>query len=94
VRQIVAGAAIGVLAAVAAFAVVAIVGAVDAVLADVTLRGASLSVSAGVPTAQLLAHWWVFPVSILFSMVALAAGVSGVLFLCPFFVLVVGLTPV
>ena len=42
---------------------------------------------------QFLAHWWVFPTSILFSTVALASGVSGALFFSPFFMLVVGLTP-
>ena len=45
------------------------------------------------PTTQFLAHWWVFPASILFSTVALSAGVSGALFFSPFFMLVVGLTP-
>ncbi|MUV88539.1 TSUP family transporter [Halapricum sp. CBA1109] len=44
-------------------------------------------------TAQFVNHWWVFPVSILFSAVALASGVSGALFFSPFFMLVVGLTP-
>jgi len=42
---------------------------------------------------QFLAHWWVFPASVAFSFVALAAGVSGALFFSPFFMLVVGLTP-
>ena len=45
------------------------------------------------PMAQFLAHWWVFPASILFSTIALSAGVSGALFFSPFFMLVVGLTP-
>ncbi|MFB6222150.1 MAG: sulfite exporter TauE/SafE family protein [Haloarcula sp.] len=45
------------------------------------------------PMDQFLAHWWVFPTSILFSMIALASGVSGALFFSPFFMLVVGLTP-
>jgi uncharacterized membrane protein YfcA len=44
-------------------------------------------------TDQIAAHWWVFPASILFSAVALAAGVSGALFFSPFFMLVVGLEP-
>ncbi|MEF8882375.1 MAG: sulfite exporter TauE/SafE family protein [Halapricum sp.] len=44
-------------------------------------------------TTQFVAHWWVFPASILFSAVALASGVSGALFFSPFFMLVVGLTP-
>jgi len=45
------------------------------------------------PMAQFLAHWWVFPVSIVFATVALSSGVSGALFFSPFFMLVVGLTP-
>jgi len=42
---------------------------------------------------EFLGHWWVFPASVLFAFVALAAGVSGALFFSPFFMLVVGLTP-
>ena len=38
--------------------------------------------------------WWVFPTSIVFSTVAIGSGVSGALFFSPFFMLVVGLTPV
>jgi uncharacterized membrane protein YfcA len=38
--------------------------------------------------------WWVFPASIGFSTVAIGSGVSGALFFSPFFMLVVGLTPV
>ena len=53
----------------------------------------SFPVPAGFPVDQFLAHWWVFPASILFSMVALASGVSGALFFSPFFLLVVGLQP-
>lgn len=45
------------------------------------------------PTAQFLAHWWVFPASVLFALVALASGVSGALFFSPFFMLGVGLPP-
>ena len=41
---------------------------------------------------EFVAHWWVFPASVVFSLVALAAGVSGALFFSPFFMLVVGLT--
>ncbi|MFB6250804.1 MAG: sulfite exporter TauE/SafE family protein [Halobellus sp.] len=48
---------------------------------------------AGFPMAQFLAHWWVFPASVLFSLVALASGVSGALFFSPFFMLIVGLSP-
>lgn len=41
-----------------------------------------------------LEFWWVFPTSIVFSTVAIGSGVSGALFFSPFFMLVVGLTPV
>ncbi|MDZ7688548.1 MAG: sulfite exporter TauE/SafE family protein [Halobacteriales archaeon] len=41
---------------------------------------------------NFVAHWWVFPASVVFSLVALSAGVSGALFFSPFFMLVVGLT--
>ena len=44
-------------------------------------------------TEQFISHWWIFPAAILFSTVALAAGVSGALFFTPFFLLGVGLTP-
>lgn len=53
----------------------------------------ALPAASGFPTEPFLAHWWVFPASILFSAVALASGVSGALFFSPFFLLVVGLTP-
>lgn len=42
---------------------------------------------------QFVAQWWVFPASVIFAMVAMAAGVSGALFFSPFFMLVVGLSP-
>jgi len=58
----------------------------------VAITGQLPSVAA-FPTEQFLAHWWVFPASIVFSTVALAAGVSGALFFSPFFMLGVGLTP-
>jgi uncharacterized membrane protein YfcA len=61
-------------------------GSVAAVLQSVPLV-------AGFPVEQFLAHWWVFPASILFSLVALSSGVSGALFFSPFFMLVVGLSP-
>ncbi len=51
------------------------------------------SLLAGFPVDQFLAHWWVFPASVLFSLIALASGVSGALFFSPFFMLGVGLTP-
>ena len=50
------------------------------------------SVFEGFTVEEFLAHWWVFPASVVFSLVALAAGVSGALFFSPFFMLVVGLT--
>jgi uncharacterized membrane protein YfcA len=52
-----------------------------------------LSAVGSFPLDQFLAHWWVFPVSVVFATVALSAGVSGALFFSPFFMLVVGLTP-
>jgi uncharacterized membrane protein YfcA len=52
-----------------------------------------LPIPAGFPVDQFLAHWWVFPASILFSVIALASGVSGALFFSPFFMLIVGLSP-
>jgi hypothetical protein len=57
-------------------------GVVDALLQ-------SLPPLAGFPVDRFVAHWWVFPASVLFSLVALSSGVSGALF----FMLVVGLTP-
>jgi uncharacterized membrane protein YfcA len=75
------------------------VAAVVAVVGFVALVGTAAAAEggAGAPTAftldRFFAHWWVFPASILFSMVALAAGVSGALFFSPFFMLGVGLAP-
>lgn len=57
------------------------------------VAGAASSIAPAFATGQFLAHWWVFPVSIVFSLVALSSGVSGALFFSPFFMLVVGLTP-
>jgi len=37
--------------------------------------------------------WWVLPVAVVISTVALSTGVSGALFFSPFFLLVVGLEP-
>ena len=37
--------------------------------------------------------WWILPVSVVFSTVAIGTGVSGALFFSPFFMLVVGLAP-
>lgn len=53
----------------------------------------SLPVPAGLPIEQFLVHWWVFPASVIFAMVALSSGISGALFFSPFFMLVVGLSP-
>ncbi len=41
-----------------------------------------------------LTLWWIFPAAVLFSTVAIGSGVSGALFFSPFFMLVVGLSPV
>ena len=60
---------------------------------DVAAATVLQSLPAGFPVDEFLTHWWVFPASILFSMVALASGVSGALFFSPFFMLVVGLSP-
>jgi len=68
-----------------------LVGAADSSLAGPVLQ--TLPFPAGFPVDRFLAHWWVFPASILFSLVALASGVSGALFFSPFFMLVVGLSP-
>ena len=38
--------------------------------------------------------WWILSPSVLFSTIAVGSGVSGALFFSPFFMLVVGLTPV
>src|SRR6056297_3092983 len=63
-------------------------------MAGVVGGGVTLqSLLAGFPVDQFLAHWWVFPAAILFSLVALSSGVSGALFFSPFFMLVVGLSP-
>lgn len=40
---------------------------------------------------QVLSLWWVFPVAVAISSVALSTGISGALFFSPFFLLVVGL---
>ncbi|WP_255152760.1 sulfite exporter TauE/SafE family protein [Halorarius halobius] len=59
----------------------------------VAITAQSLPIPTGFPVDKFLAHWWVFPASILFAMVALASGVSGALFFSPFFMLIVGLSP-
>ena len=64
-----------------------------AAAAAMAVVSGQVSALAGFPTAQFLAHWWVFPASVVFSTVALSSGVSGALFFSPFFMLVVGLTP-
>jgi len=76
--------------------VVAVAASVPAEAATLPLESPAprtLPVPAGFPVERFLAHWWVFPASILFSMVALASGVSGALFFSPFFMLIVGLSP-
>ena len=70
-----------------------VVGVADAAALAPAVPLQVVSIPAGFRVDQFLAHWWVFPVSILFSMVALASGVSGALFFSPFFMLVVGLSP-
>lgn len=45
------------------------------------------------PMEKFVTHWWVFPASMVFALIALASGVSGALFFSPFFMLVVGLSP-
>jgi len=80
----------------AVFLVGVAVVAAPAEAATLSLRPPALQglpVPAGFPVDRFLAHWWVFPASILFSLVALASGVSGALFFSPFFMLVVGLSP-
>ncbi|MFB6219120.1 MAG: sulfite exporter TauE/SafE family protein, partial [Halobacteriaceae archaeon] len=75
--------------------------AVHPSLADATVGAAALRLDAFAPVAAVLPFdvagvlefWWVFPASVLFSTVALAAGVSGALFFSPFFMFGVGLTP-
>ncbi len=42
---------------------------------------------------QVASVWYVFPVAVLFSTIALSSGISGALFFSPFFLLVVGLAP-
>jgi len=66
---------------------------VDSLRASVPAALQSIPVPAGFPVDRFLAHWWVFPASILFSAVALGSGVSGALFFSPFFILAVGLPP-
>lgn len=77
---------------------VSVFGLLDVQLLGETVRLGSvvlqsLPLPADFPVEQFLAHWWVFPASILFALVALASGVSGALFFSPFFMLVVGLSP-
>lgn len=64
---------------------------VPEIVPNVAVLGSSLL--GGFPVEAFLAHWWVFPASVLFATVALASGVSGALFFSPFFMLVVGLSP-
>ena len=65
-------------------------GGVDPVSTGV---GTLISGAVAFPVDQFLTHWWIFPAALVFSAIALAAGVSGALFFTPFFLLGVGLTP-
>lgn len=42
---------------------------------------------------ELLALWWVYPVSVCVATLAISTGISGALFFAPFFLFVVGLPP-
>jgi uncharacterized membrane protein YfcA len=61
--------------------------------APVSAEGTLVQTASILQMEQFLTHWWIFPAAILFSTIALAAGVSGALFFTPFFLLGVGLTP-
>ena len=71
------------------FAVGVFLFAVEPVAAEAGV----LQLGSGFPMAEFVAHWWIFPASIVFSAIALSAGVSGALFFSPFFILAVGLQP-
>lgn len=71
------------------FAVLILVFGVGSVVA---MEG-NVASATGFPVSKFLAHWWVFPASIVFSGIALSSGVSGALFFSPFFILAVGLQP-
>lgn len=49
-----------------------------------------------VPDQRLISlrFWWILPASVVFSIIAIAAGISGALFFSPFFMLAVGLSPI
>ena len=87
-----AGAGAAPVLAAGATAILGLGGAVVVLARPATAAGA-----AGPATAftveRFLDHWWIFPAAVLFSTVALAAGVSGALFFSPFFMLGVGLAP-
>jgi uncharacterized membrane protein YfcA len=70
-----------------------VAGAVLFVGTATAASGGAAGPPTGFTTERFLNHWWVFPASIVFSLVALASGVSGALFFSPFFMLIVGLTP-
>jgi len=82
------GAFVGVLGGVAVLPLV-----VSAGVGFPAVPGQSIPIPVDFPVDRFLAHWWVFPASVLFSLVALASGVSGALFFSPFFMLAVGLSP-
>lgn len=68
-----------------------------AVLPAVALPLVATLPAADVPSVVsidvFLSYWWIFPASVLFSTIAISAGVSGALFFSPFFLFAVGLTP-
>lgn len=81
------------LTAIAPFGFATLVALVRLVGSATAVAIAVLPTLSGTFTADLLAHWWVLPTSVVFSTVALASGVSGALFFSPFFIFVVGLAP-
>jgi len=81
---------VGVTVFAGAFLVASAVGGVFGF--DVTVPVSVTAAFDGFTFEKFLARWWVFPASVVFSLVALAAGVSGALFFSPFFMIVVGLS--
>ncbi|WP_254841355.1 sulfite exporter TauE/SafE family protein [Natronomonas marina] len=84
-RRVLAGVLVG--------SALAAVGVASGTVGAGSLSAPAVQVALPFSAAQFLDHWWIFPASVAFSFVALAAGVSGALFFSPFFMLVVGLTP-
>jgi len=73
--------------------VVTLAGVLDVTPLVGTVSGETGAPPSAFTTERFITHWWVFPAAVVFSTIALAAGVSGALFFSPFFMLVVGLTP-